>query len=91
MRTRPEDNGASARLPALARWLLRCATPIDDRNDVLGDLAEEFSHPRRISRPFGSACVVLASDASFDRATGRQTREETTHTKAPLVSGRHAS
>lgn len=43
MRTRPEDNGASARLPALARWLLRCATPIDDRNDVLGDLAEEFA------------------------------------------------
>src|SRR6185503_10459098 len=51
MRTRSEDNEASARPPAIARWLLRRATPIDDRNDVLGDLAEEFAARAASGRP----------------------------------------
>jgi hypothetical protein len=48
------DNMKTHSPPRLASWLLRCFAPALDREQIMGDLAEEFSLRARSSQPCSS-------------------------------------
>lgn len=60
------DNVNPASPPRLANWLLRWFIPAKDREEIIGDLAEEFSLRGRSSD--SSLSWYLGTNTAFDSA-----------------------